>query len=185
MEPLRWIFSFIRPRYAKRFSVFALLIFVAAAGLCYAQDRPWAWTTNNNKAWSNTPDGIPQAPVRRIQLTTGTPIKMRLETAISGKHAKPNRLFSANVTEPVALNGETIIPAGTTVSGRIARIVNSRRIQGRPTIDLRPDKLIFADGRTVSISAVVVDTGNPRRFDVDEEGRIKTPPGTPMTLVRL
>ena len=174
MEPLQGKFPAIRQRHSKYFRDLTLLVFLAAAGLCQAQDRPWSWTTTN-KAWPTAADSVQSVPVRRTQLATGTAIKMRLETAISGKRAKPNRTFSANVTEPVLLDGETIIPAGATVSGRVARVVNPRRIQGRPSVDLRPDKIILPDGRTLSMSAVVVDTGNPNRFDVDEEGRIKTP----------
>jgi hypothetical protein len=161
----------------KRLLSVTLLALLAAVGLCHAQDRPWAWdTTNTNKAWPTTADSAPQAPVRRARLATGTAIKMRLQTAIVGKRAQPNRAFSASVTEPVLLNGETIIPVGSTVSGRVARVVNARRIQGRPSVDLRPDRIILPDGRSMSISAVVVDTGNPNRFNVDEEGRIKTTP---------
>jgi hypothetical protein len=109
-----------------------------------------------------------------MRLAAGTAIRMKLQTAILGKRRKP-QTFSADVMEPVMLNGETVIPAGASVLGRVAKVTNTRRILGRPSVDLRPDKILLPDGRTLSISAVVVDTGNPRRFDVDEEGRIKTP----------
>jgi hypothetical protein len=169
MNRMQWRVRAVPRRYTQLFRGFALLAVLSAACLVQAQDRPWAWSAGNN-------GGNPQPAVHRTQLATGTAIRMRLETGIAGKGNKPNRTFSANVTEPVMLNGETIIPAGATVSGRVANIANPRRIHGKPSVDLRPDKLSLPDGRTMSISAVIVDTGNPRRFDVDNEGRIKTTP---------
>jgi hypothetical protein len=157
-------------RYSRYVVWIALLAVLSAGDLCRAQAWPWAWAANEKP----NPQSDQPPAVRRTRLATGTAIKMKLHTAILGKSRKP-QTFSADVTEPVMLNGEMVIPVGASVSGRVAQVVNTRRILGRPSVDLRPDKLTLPDGRILPISAVVVDTGNPRRFDVDEEGRIKTP----------
>jgi hypothetical protein len=150
----------------RRYILWIVLLAACSAGNLAAEDGSAARAVNR--------DGDSPVAARRMRLAAGTAIRMKLQTAILGKRRKP-QTFSADVMEPVMLNGETVIPAGASVLGRVAKVTNTRRILGRPSVDLRPDKILLPDGRTLSISAVVVDTGNPRRFDVDEEGRIKTP----------
>jgi hypothetical protein len=171
MKPLHGQFGIVFRRYSRYMVWIALLAILSTGDLCRAQEWPWAWAASQN----GTPQPDQQPPaVRRTRLATGTAIKMKLQTAILGKQRKP-QTFSADVTEPIMLNGEMVIPAGASVSGRVAQVANTRRIAGRPSVDLRPDKITLPDGRSLPISAVVVDTGNPRRFGVDDEGRIKTP----------
>jgi hypothetical protein len=169
MKRLHGKFGGVLQRYSRYVLAMTLLGVLAVGDLC-AQEWPWAWASTQNP----NPQTKEQPAVRRTRLATGTAIKMKLQTAILGKSRKL-QTFSADVTEPVMLNGEMVIPVGSSVSGRVAQVVNTRRFRGRPSVDLRPDKIILPDGRTLPISAVVVDTGNPRRFDVDSEGRIKTP----------
>jgi len=40
---------------------------------------------------------------------------------------------------------------------------------------LVPDSVTLANGKSLAISAVVVDTGDPNQLSVNEEGRIKGP----------
>jgi len=53
-------------------------------------------------------------------------------------HQQAGRYIYCRVTEPVALNGKTIIPVGSTVQGTVGRVAEPRRVQGRPTIALFP-----------------------------------------------
>lgn len=106
-------------------------------------------------------------------LPAGTAVKMRLETAISTRSNKTGDRFSGIVFEAVMLDGRTMIPVGATLEGRIARASEHRRIRGTPTIDLRPDTIVFPNGNRYSLSAVVVDTNARPDVDVDDEGRLK------------
>ena len=50
-------------------------------------------------------------------LPTGTAVKMKLETTLATFSSKAGDPFSARVTEPVVVDGKTVIPVGATVEG--------------------------------------------------------------------
>jgi hypothetical protein len=105
-------------------------------------------------------------------LPVGTAIKMRLETMITTATNKPGDSFSGRVTEAVMLNGRTIIPVGSSITGTVVSVSEPRRIKGVPSINLHPQTVMLPDGTNFAINAAVVDTNMPR-MNVDDEGRIQ------------
>ncbi|MFY9662654.1 MAG: hypothetical protein WAJ97_18685, partial [Terriglobales bacterium] len=71
-------------------------------------------------------------------LPTGTAVKMKLETTLATFSSKAGDPFSARVTEPLVMDGKTVIPIGTTVEGRVTKTNEPRRIAGKPTIAIFP-----------------------------------------------
>ncbi|HEX8925980.1 MAG TPA: hypothetical protein VF786_09325 [Terriglobales bacterium] len=108
-------------------------------------------------------------------LSPGTPIYFRLEQIISTRDNRPGEKFVGRVTRPVIVNGRTVVPAGSHLNGTILQSEEPRRIFGHSSIGLRPEHIILADGTTLTISAIIVDTNDPHRYSVTEEGRIKGP----------
>ncbi len=102
----------------------------------------------------------------------GTALKVKLATTISTFSSKVGDPFQAKVTEPVVVDGKTVIPVGATVEGRITKLDEPRRIKGKPTIALFPENLVMADGQRIMLNAVLVDT-DIRGTDVNEEGQFK------------
>jgi hypothetical protein len=158
----------------KRFLLFASLL---ATSTLYAQEKP--------SAGLKTRDTVPAPPAskvnpvkseksaeQRLQLPTGAAVKMRLVEAISTDGNKAGDGFSGRVSEPVMLDGKTVIPVGATIEGRVARVSSPRRIKGRPEISLHPESVTFPDGNTLNMSAVIVDS-NMDGTSVNDEGQIK------------
>lgn len=106
-------------------------------------------------------------------LPTGTAIKMKLETALSSRSSKGGDGFSGRVTENVVVNGKTVIPVGASVSGRLLRVSDPRRISGVGSIQMLPEAVLLPDGRSFAINAALVDTSLPSFLNVDNEGRVK------------
>jgi hypothetical protein len=102
----------------------------------------------------------------------GTALKVKLGTTISTFSSKVGDPFQGKITEPVVVDGKTVIPVGATVEGRITKLAEPRRIKGKPTITLFPEHLVMADGQRIMLNAVLVDTGI-RGTDVNEEGQFK------------
>ena len=102
----------------------------------------------------------------------GTPLKVRLETTISTFSSKVGDPFQGKITDPVVLDGKTLIPAGTVVEGRVTRLSQPRRINGKPTIGIFPEQILMADGQRYMLNAVLVDT-DVKGTDVNEEGLFK------------
>ena len=107
-----------------------------------------------------------------LALPEGTPVYMKLETAISTRSNKPGDRFAGRVTQPVTLNSKTIIPVGAALEGRVIRADQERRIHGTPVIDLRPEMITMPDGTRYVIVATIVDTNDTKDLTVDEEGGI-------------
>ena len=108
-------------------------------------------------------------------MPVGTAIRIKLERSLSTSTNRIGDKFYGHVTEPVRVNDRTLIPAGSTVTGFIERKSQPRRLTGHPSLRLRPDRIILPSGKTYEINASVVDSGNPRRNKVDEEGQIRGP----------
>jgi hypothetical protein len=106
-------------------------------------------------------------------LPAGTAVKMKLETTLATFSSKAGDPFSARVTEPVIMDGKTVIPIGTTVEGRVTKTNEPRRIAGRPTIAIFPEHLVLPNGDRFMLNASLVDTNARRSTDVNTEGQFK------------
>jgi hypothetical protein len=107
-----------------------------------------------------------------LSLPAGTGMRMKLETPISTDRSRVGDIFTARITEPVTVNGKTMVPVGASVSGRLTKLTQPRRIAGTPTISLMPDRITMPDGHQYLIAASVVDTAGSSHTTVDDEGKI-------------
>jgi hypothetical protein len=105
-------------------------------------------------------------------LPSGTTVHMKLETLISTQTNKVGDSFTGRVTEPVLLDGKTVIPVGAAIQGQIVKLTEPRRVKGKPTIELRPDTITMPDGQKYDFRATVVDT-SASDTSVNDEGQIK------------
>ena len=106
-------------------------------------------------------------------LPTGTAVKMKLETTLATFSSKAGDPFSARVTEPVVVDGKTVIPVGATVEGRVTKANEPRRIAGKPTIAIVPENLVLPNGDRFMLNASLVDTNRGHGTDVNPEGQFK------------
>jgi len=102
----------------------------------------------------------------------GTPLKVKLETTISTFSNKVGDAFTGKTIEPVVIEGKTVIPAGSTLEGRVTKLNEPRRIKAWATIGIFPEHIVLPDGQRFMLNAVLVDT-NIRGTDVTEEGQFK------------
>ena len=157
---------------------FLLLASLLAASTLYAQEKPSAGLRTRDAvpapaaSNNNSPDLAETPQQQKLQLPTGTAVKMRLVDAVSTDGNKAGDNFSGRVSEAVMLDGRTVIPVGATIEGRVARVSSPRRIKGRPEISLHPESVTFPDGKTLNMSAVIVDS-QMEGTTVNDEGQIK------------
>jgi len=103
----------------------------------------------------------------------GTALMVKLETTLATFSNKPGDPFQARLTQAVALNGKTIIPAGAMVEGRVTKIAEPRRISGKPTIGILAETLVLPTGERFFLDATLVDTNLGSGTDVNQEGQFK------------
>jgi hypothetical protein len=102
----------------------------------------------------------------------GTALMVRLDTTLATFSNKTGDPFRAIITQPVVVNGQTLIPAGATVEGRVTKVSEPRRISGKPTIGILPEAIILPTGERYYLDATLTDT-NIKGSDVNHEGQFK------------
>lgn len=109
-------------------------------------------------------------------IPAGTTLHCRLTQTISTKLNFQGDAFTATVTEPYMINGHEIIPVGSTISGRIADLIRPGRIKGVGEMRLTAEQIIFPDGRSTQVNAVLLTTYGADGVKVDsEEGLVRGP----------
>ena len=111
--------------------------------------------------------------VAQNALPTGTPFKVKLETTVSTFSSHVGDPFRGRLIDNIVVDGKTILPAGALVEGRVTKLSEPRRIQGKPTIGLFPENIILPSGERHMLNAVLVDTNMGKGTDVNEEGQFK------------
>jgi hypothetical protein len=102
----------------------------------------------------------------------GTALMVRLDTTLATFSNKAGDPFRGSITQAVVVNGQTVLPAGTIVEGRVTKVTEPRRISGRPTIGILPEAVILPTGERYYLDATLTDT-NIRGTDVNSEGQYK------------
>ena len=102
----------------------------------------------------------------------GTALFVRLDTTLATFSNKAGDPFRGSITQPVVVNGQTLLPAGTIVEGRVTKVTEPRRISGKPTIGILPEAVILPNGERYYLDATLTDT-NIHGTDVNSEGQFK------------
>jgi hypothetical protein len=108
-----------------------------------------------------------------LSLPEGTAMTVKLETTLATFSNKPGDPFQGRISQPVIVDGQTVIPVGATVEGRVTKVADPRRIQGKPTIGVLPEAVILPNGERYMLDAALVDTNAGRGSDVNRESQFK------------
>lgn len=79
-----------------------------------------------------------------------TPIHVTLNQTLASNRSKPGQHFEATVSEPVMLDGKTVIPRGAKVEGRVVDAHPSGRLMGRARLRMALDA-VQVNGQTYDI----------------------------------
>ena len=83
-----------------------------------------------------TPD---PAPAAAVVIPKGTLLRVRVDESISTRHNHSGDRFTATLTEPVVVNGESVLPSGTRLAGHVLVSKSSGRLKGRARLVLELD----------------------------------------------
>jgi LssY C-terminus len=107
-------------------------------------------------------------------LAEGTQLHIRLTTTVGSYASAPGSPVSAVLIAPVTIDGETVLPAGSTLSGRVKAVTRVGFGVRHETagLDLEFNQLNPLDGDAIPISAQVAGVDNSRER-VTRDGRIQ------------
>jgi hypothetical protein len=95
------------------------------------------------------PDPPPPAAAA-IVIPRGTPLRVRIDEAISTRRNLRGDRFTATLSSPVVVNGQPVLPSGTRLSGHVLVSAASGRFKGRARLVLALDSFEH-NGRRYSI----------------------------------
>jgi hypothetical protein len=102
----------------------------------------------------------PPPPPKPIILPAGTTLSVALTTPLSTKTARKGDRFQGQLSQPVMVDGKTVVPAGAMVEGYVvAKVSGSKEIGATPSLSLTFDKLVPTPDYSVAISGQLVQTG--------------------------
>jgi hypothetical protein len=109
-----------------------------------------------------------------LTIPAGSTLRVRLTTTLSTKTNQNGDPWTGQVAEPIIANGEEVVPAGSTVEGRVSFVKPPGRAKGVAQIRLTPETVMTPDEAKFSISAGLQDAQGAEGAKVSgDEGTIK------------
>jgi hypothetical protein len=120
--------------------------------------------------------GVSLAGAATHPVPSGNTVHSRLTQTLHTKLNFRGDRFIATVTEPFTLNGQEVIPYGSTLEGRLADVQRPGRVKGVGKMLLTVEQVKLPDGRSLPLSAVLVNAYGPKNVEVKgNEGRVDGP----------
>lgn len=91
----------------------------------------------------------------KITIPAGSALHCRLTQTITTQLNVEGDPFTANVSEPVTIDGHVVIPVGAKIEGRIAHVQRPGHFRGVGEMRLAAEKVVMPDGTTNPISAIL------------------------------
>jgi hypothetical protein len=98
-------------------------------------------------------------------IPAGTVLRVRLNQALGTDVSHPGQYFGATLTEPLEINGRTLIPRGAAVQGIVREAARSGRLKGQAVLVLALENVDVA-GRKVplhTVSNTRISAGHKKR----------------------
>jgi hypothetical protein len=149
-----------------------ILILVAAAitvGCTKEQADARNSATAHNATTTRTP-AVPKPRYETLVIPDGTTVAATLNTRLSTETNHTGDPFVATTTQPVIVDGRTIVPAGAQIHGVLQDVQASGRIKGRARMTLAYQGIVDSQGATHSISALplTLQAASATRGDVEK-----------------
>jgi len=117
----------------------------------------------------------PQGAERAWTLPSDTVVNVQMNSTLSSRTARVGDKFIATVTVPVYVNGQTVIPAGSIVEGRVTQVTPAKRMNRSGTIGIDFDDLVFPNGSRVGLVGSLTSADPETRRHIDDESRVSGP----------
>jgi hypothetical protein len=102
---------------------------------------------SNNTAMNMTP--VPSAPATpapppppaKVTIPSGTTLAVRLVDAVDSETAQQGQTFHATLDNPLAFEGDVVIPAGYDVEGHVVEVKSAGKFAGQSVLALQLDRI--------------------------------------------
>lgn len=108
-----------------------------------------AATTGNAAASAPVAPAVPQ--YREVTLPAGTTLRLQLRSAVASDTSRVEDAVRAELRQAVTVDGTTVLPVGTELTGAVTGVERSGRVKGRARIAYRFNSLNY-DGERYPIT---------------------------------
>jgi hypothetical protein len=88
-----------------------------------------------------------------VSVPAGTKMEVALQTPLSTETASEGQEFMATTTQPIVVEGKTVIETGTMVHGTVTKVVPPDAVSQEAELTLQFEEVMMADGESHSIDA--------------------------------
>jgi hypothetical protein len=160
----------INNRLAQRALGFLVLVALVAGSLMPAFGQQRRTTRRSPRLGRYTRPVAPAAPVYRT-VSANQIIRVRMEDTISSRNARVGDRFRTTVVDPIYAGGIEVIPAASTIVGRVTSVKRAERKSKAGTMGVQFISVQLPNGMTRAINGSLTDvTGNNSNYD--EEGQV-------------
>ena len=111
------------------------------------------------------------ARVREVTIPAGTTLTMALTSAVSSKSSSVEDPVNATLRRAIVVDGTTVVPAGSAVSGYVSEADRSGRVKGRARIGVRFTSLRADDARyDIRTAAIAREAPGTKKKDAVKIG---------------
>ena len=96
------------------------------------------------------PPPAPPPPPQKVTIPAGTQLSVRLNDFLDSEKNQVGDTFRGSLSAPIVLDGETIIPSGADVVGRVADVKSAGRFAGNSVLTLELTSL-SVNGKTYNV----------------------------------
>jgi len=124
-------------------------LLVAAAAIVGCQNTPALFAATAAASSVDSPAAIADADeaFREITIPAGIALSLQMTSTVSSASSHIEQPVSATLRRPIVVNGRTIVPAGTAVTGYVNQVQRSGRVKGRGLIGVRFNRMRVGDTR--------------------------------------
>jgi len=91
-------------------------------------------------------------PPSKITIPAGTRLHVALIDSVSSDKSSSGEQFMASLTDPVVIDGKTVLAKGTKVRGRVIEATDSGPVKGRASIQLKLTDIVREHSGDIAIS---------------------------------
>jgi len=151
------------PSHSRRLAIILLTLSLLCACGRPPADNSSSYADSQKLPFDGQPRSTGISPSQSLipsatKLPEGTPIPIRLQSALSSRSSRAGDTFSATLDEPVVIDGQTLVARGTPATGRVLEAKPSgRSLESSLESSLEPGYLrivlvsLNVGGRTVMI----------------------------------
>jgi hypothetical protein len=112
----------------------------------------------------------PAAKFREITVPAGTALKLALVTPLSSETSRTGDVVEATLENPLMLDGHEVLPAGSSLRGRVTSVESAGKVKGTSSLAFELDSLVAHDERYPIAAKLAYQSASTKKDDATKIG---------------